>query len=76
MIDIRSEGVKVKLVKQILLEVVDDLGLFVQLPDIHHPLGELPASSVNHLVPHHHLPPGVNCFLLGQSIDTHQNTII
>lgn len=58
---------------RILLEVVDDFGLFVQLSDIHNPLGELPPSSVGHLVPHRHLPPGVDGLLLGQSNDTHQN---
>lgn len=45
-----------------LLEVVDNLGLFVQLPDVHHPLGDLPAPSVDHLVPHHR-PAGVQVLL-------------
>ncbi len=56
----------------ILLEVVDDLGLFVQLSDVYHPLGELPPTSVNHLVPHRHLPSGVNGFL----VDTDPNILI
>lgn len=60
----------------ILLEVVDDLGLFVQLSDVHHSLSELPPTSVNHLVSHHHLPSGVNSFLLGQSKNSHLNRFI
>lgn len=51
----------------VLLEVVDDLGLFIQLPDVYHPLGELSTSSVNHLVPHHHLPSLVDGLLLGET---------
>lgn len=51
----------------ILLEVVDDLGLFIQLPDVYHPLGELSPSRINHLIPHHHLPPLVNGLLLGET---------
>lgn len=47
-----------------LLEVVNDFGLLVQLPDVHHPLGELSASCVDDLVPEHHLPPGINRLLL------------
>ena len=51
-----------------LLEVIDDLGLFIELPDVHQPLGELPATCVNDLIPHRHLPSWVNGFLLRNSI--------
>lgn len=52
------------------LKVVDDFGLFVQLPDVHHPLGELSPTSINHLVPQHHLPPEVNGLLWGSNTNT------
>jgi len=50
----------------VLLEVIDDFGLFVQLTDVHHPLGELPPTGVDHLVPHRHLPAGVDGLLSNQ----------
>lgn len=63
----------VRVKRELLLEVVDDLGLFVQLSYVHQPLGELPPTCVHSLVPHRHLPPGVHHLLFGQRHITHPN---
>lgn len=48
-----------------LLEVINNFGLFIQLPDVHHPLAQLSPTSIDGLVPR--LASGVQGLLLEQS---------
>lgn len=56
-----------------LLEVINNFGLFIQLPDVHHPLAQLSPTSINHLVPR--LASGVKGLLFNESNQTSLKTL-